>query len=148
MSGALPTALRGSAKLKYIKDLDFSSLACIDMHYFCSLIGFSIHFRNTVFLVSILEKRHYKLSMNSCVHYFVGLSYSILLVFSCKVKQQYCKKGFLTSLVFPQILHFIVTSCEARYIRKISSEVIFLFSIIYFCCFILFGAYNFLQNVT
>ena len=59
-----------------------------------------------------------------------------------------CKEGFLTSLVFPQILHFIVTSCEARYIRKISSEVIFLFSIIYFCCFILFGAYNFLQNVT
>ena len=55
---------------------------------FCSLISFSILFRNTVFLVSILEMRHYKLSMNSCIRYFFGLFYSILSVFSYKVKQQ------------------------------------------------------------
>ena len=64
------------------------SLACIDMHYFCSLISFSIPFRNTVFLVSILKMRHYKLSINSCIRYFFGLSYSILSVFTCKVKQR------------------------------------------------------------
>ena len=58
------------------------------MHFFCSLISFSILFRNTVFLVSILEMRHYKLSMNSCIRYFFGLFYSSLSVFSCKVKQQ------------------------------------------------------------
>ena len=56
--------------------------ACIDMHYFCSLISFSILFRNAVFLVSILEMRHYKLLMNSCIRYLFGLNYSILSVFS------------------------------------------------------------------
>ena len=40
------------------------------MHYFCSLISFLILFRNTVFVVSILEMRHYKLSMNSCIRNF------------------------------------------------------------------------------
>ena len=64
------------------------SLACIDMHYLCSLSSFSILFRNTVFLVSLSEMRHYELSMNSCIRYFFGLSYSILSVFTCKVKQQ------------------------------------------------------------
>ena len=43
----------------------------VDMHYFCSLISFSILFRNTMFLVSILEMRHYKLSMNSYIRYFL-----------------------------------------------------------------------------
>ena len=60
------------------------SLACIDMHYFCSLISFSILFRNTVFLVSISEMRHNKLSMNSCLRYFFGLCYSILSVLQSK----------------------------------------------------------------
>ena len=51
------------------------SLARIDMHYFCSLISFSILFRNTVFLVSISEMRHYKLSMNSL---YVTFSVSVI----------------------------------------------------------------------
>ena len=68
--------------------IHYPSLACIDMHYFSSLISFSILFRNTVFLISILEMRHYKLSVNCCIRYFFGLSYFILLVFCCIVKQQ------------------------------------------------------------
>ena len=36
------------------------------MHNFCSLISFSILFSNIVFSVSILEMRHYKLSIDSC----------------------------------------------------------------------------------
>ena len=59
-----------SQGVKYIKVFRYSSLAIIDMHYFCSLISFSILFRNTVFLFSILEMKHYKLAMNSCIRYF------------------------------------------------------------------------------
>ena len=41
-----------------------------------------------------------------------------------------CNNSFLTSLVFPPLLLIIVVSCKTKYI-EISSEVIFLFSIIY-----------------
>ena len=59
-----------------------------------------------------------------------------------------CNKGFLTSVVFPPILHFIVASCKAKHTKRMSSEVTGKFSIIYFVLFFCFGAYNFLQNVT
>ena len=47
-------------------------------------------FLNSVqkYSVSILEMRRNNLSMNSCIRYFFGLFYSILSVFTCKVKQQ------------------------------------------------------------
>ena len=59
-----------------------------------------------------------------------------------------CKKGFLTSLVFPPILLITVVNFKTKNIRNIRSEVIVLFSIIYFVLFFCFGANNFLQNVT
>ena len=58
------------------------------MHRYALLLFFDKYLhsvKNTVFLVSILEIQHYKLSMNSCIRYFFGLSYSILSVCSCKV---------------------------------------------------------------
>ena len=43
-----------------------------------------------------------------------------------------CKNSFLTSLVFPPILHFIVASCKTKHTKRMSSEVTGTFSIIYF----------------
>ena len=43
-----------------------------------------------------------------------------------------CKNRFLTALVFPPILLITVVNFKTKNIRNISSEVIFLFSIIYF----------------
>ena len=49
-----------------------------------------------------------------------------------------CKNGFLTSLVFPPLLLITGVSCKMKHIEiRINSEVIFLFSIIYFCSFLL-----------
>ena len=46
-----------------------------------------------------------------------------------------CKKGFLTSLVFPPMLHFTIVSCNTKHRRKIRSEENGKFSIIYFVLF-------------
>ena len=43
-----------------------------------------------MFLVSILEMAHHKLSINSCIRYFFGPSYSILSVYGVKkVRRHY-----------------------------------------------------------
>ena len=101
---AAKVSYRWATRRKSLRELEYThkelkhinpSLACIGMHYFCSLITFSIIFRNTLFLVKyIVIEAVINFQMNSCTRYLFGLFpffflfYFFFFVFCCKVKQQ------------------------------------------------------------